>query len=180
MMNEYLAGVHVFLKSLPFWVNITIIIIWCSIESVDVNVWVTQSPIIEAYGHCRLQLPWLRMPWWFFLLSGDEKLLACSWGFEPTSFELSSQFGPNDLSAKATPMLRFSVILSKRCCPFSSVQNYYPVFHPLAPKIYFEIFDLSWKQQMKKSFISLKIHLDKWIQLSHFLLFQLKIIIDQW
>jgi len=35
-----------------------------------------KSPAIEIYGHCRLLLPWLRLPCWFFLQSGEEKLLA--------------------------------------------------------------------------------------------------------
>jgi len=34
-----------------------------------------QSPAIEVCGHCRLLLPWLRVPCWSFLQSGIEKLL---------------------------------------------------------------------------------------------------------
>jgi len=52
-----------------------------------------KSPAIEVHGHCRLLLPWLRVPCWFFLQSGVEKLL----GIEPTTLDLSSQSGAYDL-----------------------------------------------------------------------------------
>jgi len=67
----------------------------------ELHRWLTQGNHLYK-SHCRLLLPWLRMLCWFFLKSWVEKLLACGWGFEPTTLDLSSQSGGYDLSAMAT------------------------------------------------------------------------------
>jgi len=67
----------------------------------------------DVYGHCRLLLPWLRVPCWFFLQSGVEKLLAWvagDWTHNHT-LDLSSQSGAYDLSATATPWIEDMTIL---------------------------------------------------------------------
>jgi len=60
------------------------------------------SPAIEVYGHFRLPLLWPRVPSWFFLQSGVEKLLAWAavdWTDNP--LDLCFQSGDYDLSATA-------------------------------------------------------------------------------
>jgi len=44
------------------------------------NQHLNQSPDIEVYGHCRLLLPWLSVPGWFFLQFGVGKLLVWAAG----------------------------------------------------------------------------------------------------
>jgi len=63
-----------------------------------------KSPTIEVYGHCRLLLPWLRVPGWFFC---NPRYAAGNWTHNP--LDLCSQSGAYDLSAKATP--RFPLLL---------------------------------------------------------------------
>jgi len=48
-----------------------------------------KSPDIEVYGHCRLLLPWLRVPNWFFLQSGVENCWHGRLGIKPTTLDLS-------------------------------------------------------------------------------------------
>jgi len=62
-----------------------------------------KSPAIGAYCHCRLLLPWLRVPCWFFCNPGLKNCRHGQLGFEPTTLDLCSQSGANDLSATATP-----------------------------------------------------------------------------
>jgi len=51
-----------------------------------------QSSAIEVYGQCRLVLPWLRVPCWFFLQWGSLKVAA--WPeIEPTTLDCRSQWG---------------------------------------------------------------------------------------
>jgi len=38
-----------------------------------------KSRAIEVYDHCRLLLPWMNVPSWFFLQSGVENLLVMVW-----------------------------------------------------------------------------------------------------
>jgi len=63
-----------------------------------------KSPAIEVYGHCRLLLPWLRVPCWFFCNQGLKNCWHGRPGIEPTTttLDLSSQSGAYDLSAMAT------------------------------------------------------------------------------
>jgi len=46
-----------------------------------------KSPAIEVYGHCRLQLPWLRVPGWFFFAIRGWKIagMGC-WGLNRQPF----------------------------------------------------------------------------------------------
>jgi len=62
-----------------------------------------KSPAIEVYGHCRLLLPKLRVPCWFFSQSGIENCWHGRPGIEPTTLDINSQSGAYDLSATATP-----------------------------------------------------------------------------
>jgi len=64
--------------------------------------WLTQG-IHLCKSHCRLLLPWLRMPCWCFCNPG---LKICSHGLlgiEPTTLDVSSQSGVYDLAVMATP-----------------------------------------------------------------------------
>jgi len=65
-----------------------IIIILFSIDSSGVNAHLYKSPSVEVFGRCRLLLPWLREPCWFFLQSGVEKLQARVAWIEPTTLDL--------------------------------------------------------------------------------------------
>jgi len=67
--------------------------------------WLTQGNHHLSKNHCRLLVPWLGMPCWFLLQSGVEKLLACGWGYEPATLDVSTQSGSYDLPAMATPMI---------------------------------------------------------------------------
>jgi len=65
-----------------------------------------KSLAIEVYGHCRLLLPWKRVPCWFFFFNPGLKDRWHGWpGIEPTTLDLNSQWGAYDLSAMATPMI---------------------------------------------------------------------------
>jgi len=55
------------------------------------------SLAIEVYGHCRLLLPWMRVPSWFFCNPGLKNCWHGRLGVEPTT-NLSSQPGAYDLS----------------------------------------------------------------------------------
>jgi len=61
--------------------------------------YLNKRPAIEDYGHCRLLLPWLREPVWFFFATGVEKLLAWAGGdWTHNPLDLCSQSGAYDLS----------------------------------------------------------------------------------
>jgi len=49
-----------------------------------------KSPAIEVYGHCRLLLPWLRVPCWFLCNLGLKNNWP-SWWLNPSSYDLSFQ-----------------------------------------------------------------------------------------
>jgi len=53
------------------------------------------------YGQFRSLLPWLRVPCWFFLIQVWN--FASGLGIEPSTLDLRSQPGANELSDKATP-----------------------------------------------------------------------------
>jgi len=62
-----------------------------------------KNPTIEVYGHCRLLLPWLRVPCWFFLQSRVEKWVAGWLGIEPATTDLSSQLGFSSIPWPTSP-----------------------------------------------------------------------------
>jgi len=76
----------------------------CSTDSSDVNAppALYKSPAIEVYGHCRLQLPWLRVTCWFFCNSELKNCWHGRLGIESTTFDICSQSCAYDLSAMAT------------------------------------------------------------------------------
>jgi len=66
-------------------------------------------PAIEVYGHCRLLLPWQRVPYFWFCCNPGLKNCWHGWpGIELTNSDFSSQSGAYDLSATATPL--------RNCC----------------------------------------------------------------
>jgi len=86
--------------------SLKIIIIWCSKDSGDINassILLSESRQKHAYGHCRILLPWLRVPCWFFCNLGLKNCLHV-WAFEPTVLNLSSQSGAFDHSATVNPV----------------------------------------------------------------------------
>jgi len=85
---------------------------WCAISTI------TRPPQTFNYGPCRLLLPKLRVPCWFSLLSGVEKLRPRP-GIELTTLDLSSQLVAFDFSAMVTPDNLNFLYLSPCCLIFT-------------------------------------------------------------
>jgi len=87
-----------------------IIIVWTQTMMMS-DQYLYKSPALEVYGHCRLLLPWLRVPYWFFCNSGLKNCWHELPGIEPTTLDLISQSGDYDLAATANPWMSRRVVL---------------------------------------------------------------------